>query len=234
MDITCQKCGTVNRLGTMFCRECGAKLDLNSMDPSKKARSSVNIGSLVGRLVRLTIVLVLIVVLVLLCWGPKAPGDAASANGTQVVLAKMTALRGAVLRKVEVIESVSEADINAYVNGRLVNAAGGSGALKMTLEDVSIDFQDDKVIAWMNTKLGPIPITYMAEASLTRGSGGRLDFESGPVSIGRITMPGPLRGRVIDQFVAVFTKFQDENVLLSRLAYVRPVDGALELGTVTK
>ncbi len=233
--ITCQKCGAENRLGTLFCRECGERLDLNTLEPGKgKTRVPMNIGNLMGRLIRLGLLLAFIILLGMLLWGPGAPGDAPSTSGGQSVVSSMTALRGVVLRKGDATETVSEADINAYVNGRLVNAAGGSGGITMTLEEVSIDLQDDKIIVWMNTKLGPVPLTYTAESTVSRSADGRLKFKAGSVSIGRVTMPGLLRGRVIDQFVAVFSQFQDENVLLNRLEHVRPVDGALELGTVTK
>ena len=130
---------------------------------------------------------VLVVLLGMLCWGTDAPGDAASPNGSKFITAKINALRGAFLRKNEVTDVMSETDINAYINSRVLNAAGGSGGLKITLEEVSIDLQQDKVFAWLSTKLGPVPLTYTAEVALSRGAGRRLEFKAGSVSIGHVT-----------------------------------------------
>jgi len=35
MMIKCQKCGFENQMGSIFCRDCGEKLDMNAIDPNK-------------------------------------------------------------------------------------------------------------------------------------------------------------------------------------------------------
>lgn len=35
MMIKCQKCGFENQMGSIFCRECGEKLDMDAIDPNK-------------------------------------------------------------------------------------------------------------------------------------------------------------------------------------------------------
>ena len=35
MMFKCQKCGFENQMGSIFCRECGEKLDMNAIDPNK-------------------------------------------------------------------------------------------------------------------------------------------------------------------------------------------------------
>ena len=35
MMIKCQNCGFENQMGSIFCRECGGKLDMDAIDPNK-------------------------------------------------------------------------------------------------------------------------------------------------------------------------------------------------------
>ena len=35
MMIKCQKCGFENQMGSIFCRECGEKLNMDAIDPNK-------------------------------------------------------------------------------------------------------------------------------------------------------------------------------------------------------
>ena len=35
MMIKCQKCGFENQMGSIFCRSCGEKLDMDAIDPNK-------------------------------------------------------------------------------------------------------------------------------------------------------------------------------------------------------
>jgi len=232
VTVKCQKCGADNRLGQLFCRECGAKLDLSKLTPQEVARNNrPDRGSLIGRLIRLSVTLGLVAVLGLLCWPLDPAGDDPSANGMNEVDAKMTALRGAVMRKNEVKEIFSEADINGHLNARLTSAPG-SGGFKLILREVRLDLRaGNEVQAWMKSTLGPVVVTYSATTRFTRSPDGRYAYSADDVKIGRLPMPGPLRAKVVNQLSSLFLLLQEENMLLQRLPSVETVDGALHVST---
>ena len=222
--VHCQKCGAENRLGQLFCRECGTKLDLSNLKPgntsSGKRRSA---GSLTARVVRLVISLTLLVVLGLLCWPAKPHGDAPSENGAAIVQQKMSALRGAILRRNEASEIFIEADINAHLNARLIQEK--RGGFHLEAREVRVDLKPDHVQVWLKSNLGPLPLTYTAIFNVLPGQGGQVNFKAGRVHIGRMQMPGPLRERILGQFAGLFASLQDEIVLLKRMSEIRVADG---------
>jgi hypothetical protein len=219
-------------LGQLFCRECGAKLDLSKLTPQEVARNNrPGIGPLIRRLVRLSITLALLAVLGLLCWPLPPSGDAPSVAGSGVVQSKMTALRGAIMRKAELKETFSEADINAHLNASLARSVG-SGGFRLVLRDVRLDLRAGEAQVWTKSTLGPVPVSYSATTRFTRAPDGQFTFTADNVKIGRITLPAPLRPKVVNQLSSLFLTLQEENLLLQRLAVVESVDGALNVSTL--
>jgi len=236
VTVKCQKCGTENRLGQLFCKECGTKLDLSQLRPGSHSKP-ISSMAVVARIIRLLIALTLVFVLGMLCWGLPAPGDAPNPQGSQQIQAKMTALRGAIMRNNDVADVFTEADINGHLNSMLarsVQGSGGGGGLKLRLKELNVDLKSNAASVWMKTKLGPVPLTYSTDVQISRGANGQLVFDAGDVRIGHMTIPGPLRGRMINQFVVVFSGMREEITLLNRLGEVRVEDGALHVATVKR
>jgi hypothetical protein len=232
VTIKCQKCGAENRLGQLFCRECGTKLDLSQLKPGTHHHITLSSTAVIVRIVRLLIAISLIVILGLLCWGVGAPGDAPNPQGSQVVQAKMSALRGAIMRNNDVQDIFLEADINGHLNSMLVRGVQGRGLLKLSLKELNVDLNSSSAKVWMKTSLGPIPLTYSTDVQISRAADGQLIFDAGKVHIGHLSMPGPLRSRIINQFVAVYAGLREEMTLLNRLGEVRVEDGILQVATI--
>jgi len=231
VTVKCQKCGAENRIGQLFCRECGTKLDISQLKPGHHL-PAVSSMAVVLRIIRLLIALILVAVLGLLCWGMSAPGDARNPQGTQLVQAKMSALRGAIMRNNDVSDVFLEADINGHINSMLVRGTQGGSVLKMSLKELNVDLKENSASVWMLTKLGPIPLTYSTDVQISRNSSGQLIFDAGDVRIGHMKIPNALRSRVINQFVMVFSGLREESMLLNRLGEVSVVDGELLVATV--
>ena len=67
MLIECQKCGFENQQGTLFCKNCGTKLDLDRIDEMIRKRSSgVNIKNRFKSIFRLIAALIIILILYLI------------------------------------------------------------------------------------------------------------------------------------------------------------------------
>ncbi len=231
VTIKCQKCGAENRLGQLFCRECGTKLDLSKLTPEEVARSNrPGLGASVGRLIRLAIFLALLGVLGLLCWPVPPAGDAASAQGAAIVDGKMAALRGAILRRNEARETFAEADINAHLNSRLASAPGG-GALNLVFKEVRLDLQPGVIQTWTKSTLGPLSISYTTVSKIHVGDGGRITLTAESAKLGHCPLPGPLKAKVVGQVSGMFLRLNDEYILLQRLPVVEIADGLLNVAT---
>jgi len=232
VTVHCQKCGTENRLGQLFCRECGAKLDLSNLQPSdtRRKRAAGPIFT-ISRIIRLTIMLALLATLGLLCWPASPRGDAPSAQGAAIVAQKMTALRGAILRKNEVMDVFFEADINAHLTSQLVGRTSGGGKLNLELKEVRLDIKPVETFVWLKTTLGPLPLSYSTYVRSLRNETGLMEFTAGKVYVGRLPMPGPLRSRILNQMASIFQTLQEESALMARLADVQIVEGAINAAT---
>jgi len=233
VTVKCEKCGADNRLGQLFCRECGAKLDLSKAGPQGGGarHRGGGTGFPVGRMIRLTFLLALLAVLGLLCWPAPPAGDAPSVQGERVIQGKMTALRGAILRRNEVTKHAEEADINAHLNTVLISPVKPAG-FALHLREVRLDLQPRQTEVWMTSALGPLTITYRTLIQPEQEAAGQWRMNAGAVRVGHFPLPGPLRDRALGQMAGVFQRLQEERILFGRLGRVRIVDGALELSTV--
>lgn len=190
--------------------------------------------AVVSRIIRLAVSLLLLFVLGMLCWGVPAPGDAPNPQGPQILQAKMSALRGAIMRNNDVEDTIWEADINGHLNGLVTRAGAGGGGVKLSLKALSVDLKKDAAKVWMKTSLGPVPLTYSTDVQISRAADGQMQFDAGAVRIGHLTIPGPLRARMINQFVSVFAGLREEITLLNRLGEVWVEDGVLRVNTVKR
>jgi hypothetical protein len=236
VTVTCQKCGAENRLGQLFCRECGAKLDLSKLTPEGVARKSSAVGfaGMMSRLIRIVISLALVTILGMLCWSAPATGDAPSSNGANIIRGKISALRGAVLARVDARETLIESDINAYLNAVLTGGEKAPGGLKMRLEEIRLDIHPSQTAVLLKASLGPLPITYLTDVTINRDQNGRFSFTPGVVRIGHLSVPGPIRKKVITQMSYTFQNLQEEFTLLNRLAGVELSEGKVNVSSISK
>ncbi len=236
--IRCEKCSSDNRMGQLFCRECGAKLDLSKMQapaPGKKGGRNRNnderSGISAARIVRIALTVALVTVLALLCIPAPAPGQDPSPQGARIVQAKMGAIRGAISRRNDVQEQFDVADINAHLQDRLVRPPTDN-QYQLQLREVRIGLFPGGAQVWTKSTLGPLPLTHSTQVRIERGADGRhLFIADRPARIGRMPMIGPLRDRTLDQLIGVFNRMNEELNMLNRLPRVEVIDDAIIVGT---
>jgi hypothetical protein len=231
--VTCGKCGAENRLGTLFCRQCGSRLDLSNLNASSM-NAKPSGGGRFSRYVRIAIFLLLLASLGLLCWPVAPAGDAPAPDGAATLANKVRALRGAMQRGNEVVEEITEAEINAQLRARLIKpeASADDEKFKLVLRSVRLDVHPEGTQVWLGNSLGPLRITYVTTTQATRGADGRHAFSAGRVSIGHLPMPGPLRDRALKQMIAVFSVLNEELAVLNGVPGVEILDGAIQFSTL--
>lgn len=68
MLIKCNECGHDNQLGAIFCRECGEKLEVETMRPEVEPQSKKNTVELIKNIVAIVVLLTLVIVIALMFW----------------------------------------------------------------------------------------------------------------------------------------------------------------------
>lgn len=229
--VPCGKCGAENRLGTLFCRQCGARLDFSSISASSMSAKSSR-GGRFARFVRIGLFLALLISLGLLCWPVTPAGDAPAADGAATLANKVRAVRGAMQRGNEVVEEISEAEINAQLKLRLIKPETDTEGFKLVLRAVRLDVHPEETQVWLGNTLGPLRITYVTTVQATRGADGRHAFKAGAVNIGHLPLAGPLRDRALKQIIAVFSVLNEELAVMNGVPGLEIVDGAVQLSTL--
>ena len=64
MLIKCKNCGFENQMGAIFCRGCGEKIDLESMDPDTVAKSNEKKGAKILKAIRKTLSVIILLGLI--------------------------------------------------------------------------------------------------------------------------------------------------------------------------
>ena len=126
MMIKCQKCGFENQMGSIFCRECGEKLDMDAIDPNKLQKdvnkeksiklAKKRIRGLISGLISLLVVAAFIFVVIHVRKDPPyVLGDAAAAAPAEGEAAEGENTDGAVVVSEE--ESKALSRYNDACNG---------------------------------------------------------------------------------------------------------------------
>lgn len=140
--IVCSKCGYDNELGRIFCHSCGAKLNLTEIKaPSQGGKSLVKkakggSGKIISRVVSIAVLAVIVVVLFLAFQVPNLRPISMSSEDLGMSDRKRAELDELVARKSPNTITVTEGELNAFIQG--VGFQGGEGS---GLAVVPIKFQ---------------------------------------------------------------------------------------------
>ena len=220
--LICQQCEEENEISSIFCRDCGAKLDHRNLQPDelvvKTRESSGSLRKLLGT-VRLLVGLALLAAVGLGFWPTIPIGEVGTRDHAKEMLDKLERLHEATENGVRYSEVVGEKEINAYVRGRIdkqrEERPRGGGVLA-NLEEVNIALYNNEIVVHIRNKLGPVPVVYMLKG---RPIADRGSFSLGieEASVGHLPLPGPLQGFVAGKLKAIFENLKPERKVLDNL-----------------
>lgn len=217
--IRCPKCDAENQIGSIFCRSCGERLNLDELRPEEIAKhsrqSGVKTAALIaGRAVKLVILLALILSLVGLFVPPRqAMGDYEGGREKyRSARMKVAALRRGAGRGTRF--ALSAAEINA-----LADAEGGFADEEFGISTGQEQVREDilasvGVHVWprsggyvkcvlKSTLLKRIPLYSTVVFKLQTGEAG-LVARVTSARVGRVPMPGPAKQLPLARFEAIF------------------------------
>jgi len=191
MMFKCQKCGFENQMGSIFCRECGEKLDMNAIDPNKLQkdvdkeklikRTKKRIKSLITSLICL---LVLAAFLGVIFYnGGLREYEEPTVNAASVNQKYNTSVRGGNGGVVK----FSYPEINSLLKSKVVDPlAEEESFVKVTAAEVAYDDEKEEPVfyLWLSIK-DKVPVIYAVhgELSLVKAAEDAEDEPEVPVEI---------------------------------------------------
>lgn len=219
--IECPKCGHGNELTSMFCRECGSKLDHSKMkldEVTKKAKAGVKKegGSKTLKVLQVVVGLALIGAIAAIFWPVKSIGEVGAPAVAEEMAEKLARLKDACETNIELEMMLNEDEINAYL-AKLVEDSGSLSGEGPTLAEVNFLIEQQDMEIYVKAKIGPFPLVYRVHGTPSAGQG-PFSFAVDEAKIGLVTVPENFRGTfVVDKVAGVFSGLSDERFILDRV-----------------
>ena len=214
MNIKCPECGNENQLGAIFCRGCGAKLDIESIRPEiKDAKVG---GGLSGLFHRLMMVLSLLIALGVLAALFLPYGLRKFDTPSEDVVKAATLKYDALLLKVEggrgpVRHVFTPVEAMAIINNMFLQKQTGDVGASYAVDDVLFDVSAaGELIIGLDAKLyGKVPVRFelIGKPTVSGGDAGAapsFGFEIVSASMGRVSMPVDiLKAKLAEKFTFI-------------------------------
>ena len=229
--LTCAKCNYENELGRIFCHQCGTKLDIESIKPPSRGGKSLkkskwSVGRIISLSLRIVILAALIIGIFLIFQVPAIQKIETTTENISTFYRKRNSLDTATLAKKPIAVSLSEAELNAFVNNIQTEKPEGRGvAVVPTL--IQIEFNDETATAFI---IGKIVVSERWEKGLGISYTGVPAIEDGkfvfrPVTarIGKLRIPRVLLENtpmVENYYSQVFGRLDTEIQLLNKLTSI--------------
>ncbi len=211
MNIRCPDCNAENQLGAIFCRECGAKLDVEKFKP--QVRDSANLGGLFGfirKIIGLILFFGAIAVLGLMFWPGDAAVPALDEKNEKAADAKFVKLKNRLANRFgESTFVFSPAEISYIFDKHLVERTeDGEIVPQYLIQSMAVEITPSKLVrATIRTKFfgSSVPVTFEILGVLNQVD----DPEKGAIPVtfkitetkmGHMKVPGFLSEKVVEKF----------------------------------
>lgn len=214
MMIKCVHCGHENQLGSIFCRGCGEKLNIDDFRPEVRGREKFNIIKLLKRLVGLAVVVAIVGVIVGLlsavgCEDFEALEDEDAQKTDAHYEMMMKAVDGGYGEGFNRRYTFSPREATYLFNENMLVNDDGQSAWDINRLVVNVDELDRLRLVLGTTLFGQVPAEFalIGEPRLDETSG-EMALDISSAKMGKIDMPASLRNLVTERFK---TLLADEN-----------------------
>jgi hypothetical protein len=227
--IPCPRCGRPNPFTQVFCSECGAKLDLQSIKKEQIMRPRGVQADVIVRLLKLLVRIAVLAVLVLMVW-PVSPRGV---RGGQQQLLQMADKRKALISAVQNgwnrVVVFDESEVNAYLAARVNESGDGESAgPRLPLDAANVDFTEKQTTVTVVVRLGPLPLSYEVYGQ-PEVTGEGFTFKVKGARVGHMPLPGVVASPVARKVKTVFSGLRDDRRLLNNLARMAVGNGAVKV-----
>ena len=217
--INCPQCGADNMVGAIFCRTCGAKLDLDAMRPEsfqEQGETTVKkVGKTVLRICTLAIFFVLLGFLVALFLPTKGTisGDLDKKAMSRVTVMYKWMQRPS--KKYHVFRFTSE-ESTALLNEVL--SFPGSGALTPT--HLSVEFLEDENVRLVLKSLlfnaVPIQASLIGAFEVTENG---IEFSAVSAKAGKLPLPTSMQALVLSKFNSLIADNKEFDIVRKKVKH---------------
>ncbi|MBN1865434.1 MAG: zinc ribbon domain-containing protein [Victivallales bacterium] len=199
MMIKCDECGHDNQLGAIFCRECGAKLDVETIRPQVRDKSGPGMLGIIRKVISGLILLVLLYVLGMMFY-PESPGYKPLAEAQETkVKEKFQALLNRIDGRYGEDKYVFTPDEVTYLYSKELTekTVGDAGTYAIENMYFSVDSKNFIHIMMQSKLAGKLPVTFAVKGVLLEDS---TQFRVVNAKMGHLSMPKFLRDKVSEKF----------------------------------
>ena len=208
MLIKCHECGHDNQLGSIFCRECGKKLDVENFRPEVEKKATGNIFAVIRRIIGGIILLVLIYIMGTMFY-PESPTNSVLSEEQQ---SKATAKFKALVARIDGSYGEDKFfftpdEVTYLFNTKMTEKAeGDAGTYAIENMYFTVD-ANDYVYLMVQTKLaGKLPVSFALKGMLMEDS---TQMRVLKAKMGHFSVPGFVKKKVVEKF----TPATDEGVV---------------------
>jgi len=209
--IKCEECGNDNPLGSIFCRQCGAKLDIENIKPDLEPKSKMNIISLVRNIIG-GIVLLVIVWIIGSMVIPQSPvNHILDEEGQKKADEKLEFLLAKIKGKFGENKYTFTPDEVTYLYNTKLTASETGDDQSYQIGNVYFSTWGEQVVILMETKfLGVMPVTFSIKGTIPENS---TDLFVLNAKIGHYSVPKFMRKLVLDKFKAAAAPSSVQNII---------------------
>ena len=198
MLLKCQECGFENQLGAIFCRECGAKLDVEKMKPKvQDVKPKINIMDLAKNLLAIVVLGGLLLAIIMMFYPEAAPADDLDAQDITKTDIKFQALINKIAGEPEEESYVFTPEEVTYLYNKKLTEAAEGGGYDIDKLHFSLDPDDNVVLLAEATTFGGIKTSFELVCEIVDE---KAQLRVISAKMGHLPMPGLVEDKIIAKF----------------------------------
>lgn len=200
MLIKCGECGHDNQLGAIFCRDCGAKLDVETIRPNVENKTTTNMFGIIRRVVTGIILLILIYIIAAM-FIPESPSNEVLSEDQQAKASeKFKEMVGKIDGRYGENNYVFTPDEVTYLynNEMTEDTEGDAGSYAIENMYFTVDHRGFVHLMIQSKLAGKVPVTFALKGLLQPDS---TEFQVVGAKMGHFGIPKFLRSKVIEKFL---------------------------------
>jgi hypothetical protein len=198
--IKCEECGHDNPLGSIFCRQCGGKLDIENIKPTLEPKSKMNIINLVRNLIGGIILLVVVWIIGSMAIPQSSVNRILDEDGMKKADEKLDFLLAKIKGKFGENKYTFSPDELTYLYNAKLTASETGDEQSYQIGNVYFSTWGEQVVILMETKLlGVVPVSFSIKGTIPENS---TDLFVLNAKIGHYSVPRFMRNIVLDKFKA--------------------------------
>ena len=232
----CPQCGTANRLGALFCRSCGVKIEVDSVTkdtfehvtgivPKDRVDAKKRVRSIIFNSLRLAFLAAIVFGIYLALQLPEVKEPETTSKLAKEFTDTRTRLQAAVQRESEATVTITEGAINSYLADRLAETENRGKTFP--LMDTWVLFEDNGDVNWViDTKLLGRPLRFQYKGTLVVEDSGVTFKPNGFFGgrLGKLPYPSPLLNMTASRLWESIGDEERNEKILSAISDVK-IDG---------